>query len=49
VINHPARYSSGQGGRVATVLPGLEITHCQQQSQIALLAPYQDGTKQGRR
>jgi len=28
---------------------GLEIPHCQQQFQVILLAPHQDGTKQRRR
>jgi len=30
-------------------LGGLENTHCQQQSQLTLLSPHRDGTKQGRR
>jgi len=38
-------------GRVAaaTALGGLGIPHDQQQFQIVLLAPHQDGTEQGRR
>jgi len=38
-------------GRVAgaAALGGLEIPHVQRQLQIVLLAPHQDGTKQGRR
>jgi len=36
-------------GRVAgaAALGGLDIPHVQQQLQIVLLAPHQDGTKQG--
>jgi len=33
----------------AAALGGLEILHDQQQSEIVLLAPNQNGTKQGRR
>ena len=33
----------------AAALGGSEIPHDQQQSQIVLLAPHRDGTKQGRR
>jgi len=38
-------------GRVAgaAALGGLEIPHDQQQFQIVLLAPHQDGTKKGQR
>ena len=38
-------------GRVAgpAALGGLEIPHGEQQFQVILLAPHQDGTKQGRR
>jgi len=33
----------------AAALGGPEIPHDQQQSHIVMLAPHQDGTKQGRR
>ena len=47
-IHFHARFSSREG-RWAAVVGGLGIPDGQQQFQIVLLAPQQDGTKQGRR
>jgi len=43
-----ARFSSGEGRGVAA-FGGHGILHGHQKSQTILLAPHQDGTKQGRR
>jgi len=46
-VHFHAYFASGLGRGSSSL--GLKIPHDQQQSQIVLLAPHQDGTKQGRR